>query len=234
MRATATNCRWAREYPVKAGRLEGLRIAASPDLGYAAVQPDVRAAFERALGVFGDLGASVTLEGPKVDPDILERTLKPIALTEQAAAASVRPASDFDRSDAEYREAVARGGAYSGVDYIAACYRRADLRAAFLALFSRFDVFLTPTVAPAAFEAGALGRGVIAGRAVNPHLGWSPFSWPMNLTGLPAATVPCGFDAEGLPIGLQIVAPWLDEATILRVAAAFERAQPWAAVWPDA
>ena len=223
-----------RAYEATAGRLDGLRIAASPDLGYAAVQPEVRAAFERALAALSDLGAQVTLEAPKVDPEILERTLKPIALTEQAAAASVRDAADFARSDAEYREVIAQGGGYSGVDYITASYRRADLRAAFLALFSRFDAFLTPTVATTAFEAGALGRNAIAGRAVDPHLGWSPFSWPMNLTGLPAATAPCGFDADGLPIGLQIVAPWLDEATVLRIAAAFERAQPWAQIWPDA
>ena len=223
-----------RDYPVSAGRLDGLRIAASPDFGYAAVQRDVRAAFERALGVLSDLGAKVTLEGPKIDPDILERTLKPIALTEQAAAAAVRPASDFDRSDVEYRDALAKGRVFSGVDYIAASYRRADLRGAFLSLFSRFDVFLTPTVATTAFGAGQLGLEAIDGKPVDPHLGWSPFSWPMNLTGLPAATAPCGFDADALPIGLQIVAPWLGESEILRVAAAFEQAQPWSGAWPDA
>jgi aspartyl-tRNA(Asn)/glutamyl-tRNA(Gln) amidotransferase subunit A len=160
--------------------------------------------------------------------------LKPIALTEQAAAAFVRPPGDFERSDADYRDALAQGATYSGVDYITASYRRADLRSSFLALFSRFDVLVTPTVATTAFDAGALGPDAIDGQPVDPHLGWSPFSWPMNLTGLPAATLPCGFDADGLPIGLQIVAPWLDEATILRVAAAFEQAQPWCAVWPDA
>ena len=52
------------------------------------------------------------------------------------------------------------------------------------------------------------------------------------MAGLPAATMPCGFDEEGLPIGLQIIAPWLDEPTIFRIAVAFEQAQPWAAHWP--
>ena len=84
------------------------------------------------------------------------------------------------------------------------------------------------------FGAGTLGLETIDGKPVDPHLGWSPFSWPMNLTGLPAATAPCGFDADGLPIGFQVVAPWLDEATILRVAAAFEQAHPWGEIWPDA
>ena len=68
---------------------------------------------------------------------------------------------------------------------------------------------MTPTVAVTAFEAGAIGVDEIEGRKVDRHLGWSPFTWPINLAGLPAATVPCGCDRDGLPIGLQIVAPWL-------------------------
>jgi aspartyl-tRNA(Asn)/glutamyl-tRNA(Gln) amidotransferase subunit A len=62
---------------------------------------------------------------------------------------------------------------------------------------------------------------------VNKHLGWSPFSWPINLAGLPAASVPCGFDSAGLPIGLQLVGPMLGEPVLFRVAAAFEAARPW-------
>ena len=221
-----------RDYAAPAAPLDGMKIAASPDLGYAAVDPEVRAAFARALDVLANLGASVTVEAPKVDPEILERTLKPIALTEQAAAAAARPPRDFERSDVEYLEVVAEGRRYSGIDYIEATYRRGDLRGAFLGLFSRYDALVTPTVATTAFAAGTLGRDAIDGRRVDRHLGWSPFSWPMNLTGLPAATVPCGFDSDGLPIGLQIVAPWLEEARIFRIAAAFEQARPWAGVWP--
>ena len=49
----------------------------------------------------------------------------------------------------------------------------------------------------------------------------------------PAATVPCGFDGDGMPIGFQIIAPWLDEGIIFRIAAAFEQARPWASHWPS-
>ena len=94
-------------------------------------------------------------------------------------------------------------------------------------------MLVTPTVAVTAFEAGQIGVGTIDGNKVDPHLGWSPFTWPINLAGLPAATLPCGFDRDGMPIGLQIVAPWLDEPTIFRIAAAFEAAQPWAKFWPQ-
>jgi aspartyl-tRNA(Asn)/glutamyl-tRNA(Gln) amidotransferase subunit A len=69
-------------------------------------------------------------------------------------------------------------------------------------------------------------------RAVDRHLGWSPFSWPINLAGLPAATIPCGLDRDGLPIGLQIVAPWLEEARIVRAAAAYEAKGPMSGRWP--
>jgi aspartyl-tRNA(Asn)/glutamyl-tRNA(Gln) amidotransferase subunit A len=87
-------------------------------------------------------------------------------------------------------------------------------------------------VAVTAFAAGSIGVDEIDGRKIDRHLGWSPFSWPINLAGLPAATVPCGCDRDGLPIGMQIVAPWLAEDTILSIAAAFEQAHPWTNVWP--
>jgi aspartyl-tRNA(Asn)/glutamyl-tRNA(Gln) amidotransferase subunit A len=61
---------------------------------------------------------------------------------------------------------------------------------------------------------------------------WIPFTFPFNMTGQPAASVPCGFTADGLPIGLQIVGRRFDDAGVLRAAAAFERLQPWAERFP--
>ena len=60
-----------------------------------------------------------------------------------------------------------------------------------------------------------------------------PFTYPFNLTGQPAASVPCGFTSDGLPVGLQIVGRWRDEATVLRAAACFEAAQPWTGIRPS-
>ena len=188
-------------------KLDGLRIAVSADLGHAAVSPCVRRAFLAAVDTLADLGAGIEHRHPDLDPKLLERTLKPIAFTEQAAAAANKSEADLARSEADYRRMIAQGRSYSGTDYIEATYRRASLRAAFLTLFQKVDAFVTPAVAVTAFEAGALGVDSIDTIAVDRHLGWSPFSWPINLAGLPAATIPCGFDADGLPIGLQIVAP---------------------------
>ena len=92
--------------------------------------------------------------------------------------------------------------------------------------FEQFDILVTPTISVPAFELGIVGPTEVTGRPVV-HLGWT-LAYPFNLTGQPAATVPCGFTTDGLPIGLQIVGKWHDEATVLRAAACFEAAQPWA------
>ena len=222
-----------RSFTARAGQLQGLRIGFSTDLGYAAVMPDVGTAFNQAIDALADCGADVVAADPGIDPDILKEVLQPIAFTEQAAAVSGRAPEHLTRSESEYRDVIAKGQTYSGVDYMVATHRRMILRGRFDDLFRKVDALLTPTVAVTAFAAGTIGVGEIDGRKVDPHLGWSPFSWPINLAGLPAATVPCGWDREGLPIGLQIVAPWLSEDTIFSVAAVFEHARPWADAWPQ-
>ncbi|PYX61496.1 MAG: hypothetical protein DMG73_03375 [Acidobacteria bacterium] len=69
---------------------------------------------------------------------------------------------------------------------------------------------------------------------VNPFTrGRLSLTYPFNLTGLPAATVPCGFTSEGLPVGLQIVGPRFSDASVLRASAAFEQAKPWAGRRPE-
>jgi aspartyl-tRNA(Asn)/glutamyl-tRNA(Gln) amidotransferase subunit A len=212
--------------------IRGRTIAVSPDLGYAAVDPEVRTAFDAAVAVLRDLGAEVVDIDLDVDGGLLEDVLQPIAFSEQAASVGERRDQDFAESDEDFKALLATGRTYSGVDYVTATHRRNQLRARFVALFRDVDFFVTPTVAVTAFAAGTLGVDSIDGRAVESHLGWSPFTWPINLTGLPAATVPCGFDRAGLPIGMQIVAPWFDENPLLSIASAFESAKPWHGSWP--
>ena len=218
-------------YDATAGSLAGLKVAFTPDLGFAAVSADVLKTFSAAVDAFNELGADLVPDDTGIDPEVLERTIKPIAYTEQAAAVIGREQST-GRSDRDYNDVLERGRTYRGIDYVDAMHRRAQLRSRFVELFRRVDVLVTPTVAVTAFEAGTLGVDDIDGRAVDRHLGWSPFSWPINLAGLPAATIPCGFDRNGLPVGLQIIAPWLEEGRIFRVAAAFEAARPWLHRWP--
>ena len=76
------------------------------------------------------------------------------------------------------------------------------------------------------------GPREIGGRPTPTMFDRLPFTYPFNLTGQPAATVPCGFTSEGLPVGLQIVGRWHAETTVFRAAACFEAAQPWVQARP--
>ena len=93
-------------------------------------------------------------------------------------------------------------------------------------LFETYDIMLTPTVACPPFKIGLDNPTEIAGRPAEPYE-WIPFTYPFNMTGQPACSVPAGFTAGKLPVGLQIVGRRFDDATVLRAAAAFEEAQPW-------
>ena len=93
-------------------------------------------------------------------------------------------------------------------------------------VFEKYDILITPTVAIPAFKIGMMFPPTINGKSVSPT-GWQPFTFPFNLTGHPAATIPCGFSSEGLPIGMQIVGQRFDELTVLQVSKAFEEVAPW-------
>ena len=92
--------------------------------------------------------------------------------------------------------------------------------------FAKYDLLLTPTLAVPPFKVGINSPEEINGRKVEPYA-WVPFTMPFNVTGQPAASVPCGFNDDGLPVGLQIVGKRYDEATVLKAAAVFEKAKPW-------
>lgn len=221
-----------RHFDTTVTNLAGLKIAASVDFGFAAVTPAVRNSFTSVIDALSDCGAALSDLKAPIGARLLEEVLQPIGFTEQATAVMSRSDADLAMSEPEFQAVVAKGRSFQGIDYVEALHKRAQLRGRFLDIFKSVDALITPTVATTAFAAGTIGVDRIDGQIVDRHLGWSPFSWPINLAGLPAATVPCGFDIDGLPIGFQIVAPWLDEQVIFRIAAAFEAARPWAHRWP--
>jgi aspartyl-tRNA(Asn)/glutamyl-tRNA(Gln) amidotransferase subunit A len=91
-------------------------------------------------------------------------------------------------------------------------------------LFHRdYDLLVTPTLAVPAFD---VGREAPAAPGGTRWTDWTPFTYPFNLTQQPAASIPCGFTAAGLPVGLQIVGPRYADALVLRAARAFETARP--------
>ena len=118
------------------------------------------------------------------------------------------------------------GKKYSLADYLAAFTARADILNTMVRFHEKYDLLLTPQMPLGALEAGRVtpADGSYGDNWVN----WSPYTYPFNLTQQPAASVPCGFTADGLPIGLQIVGPARRDHLVLRAARAFESAHPFA------
>ncbi len=205
------------------------RIAFSPDLGYAVVDPEVAAETERAARMLGtEFGHEVEMAAPAVG-DTQDTFEALVALdTDRRGLASLAAGQGYRFGGALARVLDTPWTADRFTDAILARKRIANLMWRFMA---EYDFLLTPTVAAAAFPVGHDGPAAIAGRAV-PPTAWTPFSALANLTGLPAATVPAGFTADGRPVGLQIMGRHLDDLGVLRLSAAFEAARPWDAVWP--
>ncbi len=209
--------------------IEGMKVAWSPDLGYAAVRPDVRDATERAARRFADLGAEVELVEPGLpNPAEILDTMWAGALAGYFAG---RLDSVRDLIDTGLLATVERALPLTAAELASAQQRRNGYYAAMREFMERYDLLLTPTLPATAFTAG-LDEPDDWPRTTVAPLDWTPFTYPFNLTGQPAATVPCGFDADGLPIGLQIVGRWRGDPTVLRAAQAFEIAAPWTGATP--
>jgi len=123
---------------------------------------------------------------------------------------------------------IERGKDVLATDYARAAIAREEFWRAIRPVFEKYDLLLTPTTAVPAFDVNKFEVTDIGGVEGSPALDWTPFTYPFNFTGQPAASVPCGWTDDGLPIGLQIVGRRFDDAGVLRASAAFERAAPWA------
>jgi aspartyl-tRNA(Asn)/glutamyl-tRNA(Gln) amidotransferase subunit A len=199
--------------------VEGLRMAFSPDLGYARLDPEIASLVESAALAFEDLGAEVKLRAPGfADP---RATFDVIWST--GAARAVAGLADASGIDPGLAEIAALGRAHSALDLANALGDRDRLAIVMSRFHEEWDLLLTPALPLAAFEAGR----EVPETAGDPRWpGWTPFTYPFNLTQQPAATVPCGFTAAGLPAGLQIVGPRHADALVLRAARAYEAAHP--------
>jgi aspartyl-tRNA(Asn)/glutamyl-tRNA(Gln) amidotransferase subunit A len=116
------------------------------------------------------------------------------------------------------------------VDLVKALVARQAMVDTLRRFFERYDLLLTPTLCLPAFPLGLVGPRQVAGRDVT-HLGWT-LCYPFNYSGQPAVSVPAGWTASGLPVGLQIVGRRLEDALVLRAAARLEALRPWAARRP--
>jgi aspartyl-tRNA(Asn)/glutamyl-tRNA(Gln) amidotransferase subunit A len=202
-----------------AAGLAGLRVAYSPDLGgQVPVRAAVADAVRRAVERMAELGALVEEADPEMgeahraDPEAAFQTL-----WFSGAARVVQHLTPAEREllDPGLREVCEQGARLSALDYLAAVDARMELGRLMGRFHERYDLLVTPTLPLTAFEAG---EEVPRGSKLARWTGWTPFTYPFNLTQQPAATVPVGTDGDGLPVGLQIVGPRHGDAVVLRAA----------------
>jgi aspartyl-tRNA(Asn)/glutamyl-tRNA(Gln) amidotransferase subunit A len=207
------------------GGIAGLSVAWSPDLGHTRVDPEVADCCARAAETFEALGCHVEVVTPGWDdPEEIFRTL---AAAETYAAWGQHLDKDADKLDRSLVALLRYGRTITIEQYLDAQHRRLELWTEVQRFLARFDLLICPAVAVPPFEVGKPGLKEIGGQRVSP-LRWMAFTFPFNLTGQPAASVPAGFTTAGLPVGLQIVGRRHADRTVLAASAAFEAAQPWA------
>ena len=213
----------ARDYRVGLDDgVRGLRIAYSPNLGYAKnVHPEVAAAVERAVNDLQALGAVVEAVDPGID-DPLDICTGLWFLGAHTLYSGMTPAQQAV-ADPDLVAEAALGAGLSALQIQHLNLRRGALGSHLRQFMQRFDLIATPAVAIPAFEARPAGHTPIDPTTL---LGWTPFSYPFNLSQQPACTIPCGLTADGLPIGLQLVGPMFGDAMVLRAARAFESVRP--------
>ncbi len=205
---------------IEAG-LRGVRVGYSPTLGgRARVHPEVAARVEAAVKTMAALGAEVEEADPAL-PDHAEAMLV-LWSTAAAKLRTLLPQDRLDLLDPGLVDMMEIGRRYSLDDWYGADAVRMAMGRAMGAFHERFDVLVTPTMPTPAFAAGQ----DLSEPGQKTWMDWSPFSYPFNMTRQPAASIPCGFVRDGLPVGLHIVGRMYQEAMVLRVARGFERAMP--------
>jgi aspartyl-tRNA(Asn)/glutamyl-tRNA(Gln) amidotransferase subunit A len=212
------------------GSLKGLRVAWVPDPGYAKlVDPEVVAVCARAAKRFRELGCRVE----EVNPRWPSPRQPWKAIFCGGVAVRLVPYLPERRADIDAGLAalIDETMAWGPTTYAQAWLERMAWWEHPRRLFETYDFMLTPTVACPPFKIGLDNPNEIAGRPAEPYE-WIPFTYPFNMTGQPACSVPAGFTADKLPVGLQIVGRRFDDVTVLRAAHAFEGAQPWRELTP--
>ncbi|WP_433672696.1 amidase [Nocardia sp. CA-136227] len=206
--------------------MAGLRVGFSADFGYLPVDPVVRAVVERAVRevVAGQLGCRVEPVRPGwSDPAAAFYAL----IMAESDLSGMRAMADTHADRMSPHLVAWLRGPWTAQDLTDANIARKALVNAMARLMRDHDVLITPTTAVPAFPVGLHGPGTIDGTPVSDST-WIGFNYPANLTGQPAVSIPAGWTATGLPVGLQIIGRHLADETVLRLAAAIEAVAPWA------
>ena len=209
--------------------VRGLRIVWSEDLGHVVVDPVVRKSVEDAAHIFSTMGCEVEEAVP--DFPSMHDPYRLLFAADCAGALGARLDEWKDRLDPGLVKLTEIGLKVSAVDYVRAANQCHVLWDRLEPFFAKYDLLLTPTLPLPPFPVGIDWPREVAGQKVHP-LNYLGFTYPFNLTGQPAASLPCAWTADGLPIGLQIVGRRFEDVTVLKAAAAFEEVRPWKDRWP--
>jgi aspartyl-tRNA(Asn)/glutamyl-tRNA(Gln) amidotransferase subunit A len=202
--------------------VEGLRIGFWNGERLIPFDPEIAAALRDAADVFRGLGADVV----EADPGFDNQLSTFLAFWQPMTARYLENASEaaLAQSDPFLVRSAQKGAQQPIVRHYQAMADRGALIERMADFHKTFDLLLCPITPVPPFKAG---RGIYGPEGEAYKRTWTPFTFPFNISGQPAASVPCGFTSAGLPIGLQIVGPWRSEALILRAARAFESVRPF-------
>ncbi len=208
------------------GDVAGMRVAWSRDLGgLTPVSRDVSTALEGAARTWASLGCEVVEDQPDLHD---AREMIPVLRAMRNAATHQHVLDRVDEIDNTFcREFLEKGKQLTALEVARAEAQRSQLYERTRRFFERYDLLVLPTSAATAFRVEQPYSDNVDGLPVS-RLEGSILTYAITMTGLPAISIPCGFSPNGMPVGMQIVGRRHAEATVLRAAAAFERAAPWA------
>jgi aspartyl-tRNA(Asn)/glutamyl-tRNA(Gln) amidotransferase subunit A len=202
--------------------IAGLRVAYSPTLGYASnVDPEIAAAVKAAVQELAALGAVVESVDPGFEDPLPITT--GLWFTGAWTLWNTLTPQQQEVTDPDFAAEARLGEPLTNLQVQRLVLRRGDLGSLMRQFMQRYDLVVTPSVAVPAFEARPAGHTPFDAESM---LGWTPFSYPFNLTQQPACTVPCGLTTAGLPIGVQLVGPMFGDHLVLRAARAYEQVSP--------
>ena len=210
------------------GGVKGLRIGWTPDFGSAPVDPEVRSACEAAAMAFQDLGASVETADTYIDIDDAIDLLDTIMWTDRTANSGHLLAEHADKMTDTFRPPLEAAMGWSAQKVAFALRRLEWHRFRMAQVFHKYDLLLSPTMSVPAFTIGTLPEVIDGKKIKNPIWGFNPFNFLINMSKQTAASIPCGYSSDGLPIGLHIIGDCGQESLVLQASAAYEQAHPWA------
>ena len=208
--------------------VKGMRLAWSKTLGYANPDPEVITILEKAVKLFESLGCEIVEIDSIFESDPIE-----LWMSEFYAGVGVRLKKTLrdqrELLDPAVAHVLDNALSQTSEEYYSNVFKRYDFREKVRLFFEDYDLLLSPATPCTAFDVGLNMPPNLTDRNI---VSWVYYTYPFNLTGQPAASIPAGFTNAGLPVGLQLVSKINSEVDIFRAASAFEAAQPWIHSYP--